>query len=93
MLVFSSHWSDQMRPEIILLVVYYRGKFSLRYLSLITETCAPVSSKTEENLLFSKTLRRHFSPINPVTLCLCCVDRLTVYGHMVSLEHLLLCLC
>ena len=37
------------------------GKFCLRHLSLITETCAPVSSKTEDNLLFSKTLMRQFT--------------------------------
>ena len=46
---------------------------SLRYLSLITETCAPVSGKTENNLLlllFSKTLMRYFSSINQSTLFL-----------------------
>ena len=36
------------------------GYFSLRYLLLIIETCGPVSSKTEDNLLFTKTLMRHF---------------------------------
>ena len=53
-------------------------KFCLRYLSLITEACAPVSSKTESNLLFSKTLMRHISPINLVTLCFSFVDTLSV---------------
>ena len=60
------------------------GKFSVRYLSLITETCAPVSSKTENNLLFNKTLMRHYSPINPVTLCFCFVERLTVYDPLLN---------
>ena len=51
------------------------GKFSPRHLSLFTETYAPVSSKTEDNLLFSKTLMRHFSPMNTVTLCFYFVER------------------
>ena len=65
-------------------------KFSLRYLSLITETCATVLRKTEDNLLFSKTLMRHFSTINPVTLCFCIVDRLTVYDLLLKTSS---CLC
>ena len=59
-------------------------KFSLGYLSLYMETCAPVSSKTEDNLLFSKTLMRNFSPINPITLCFCFVDRLVVYDPLLN---------
>ena len=59
-------------------------------MSLITETCAPVSSKTEDNLLFSKTLMRHFSPINPVTLCFSFLDRLTVCDPLLNTFS---CLC
>ena len=35
-------------------------EFSFRYLSLITETCAPVLSRTEDSLLLSNALIRHF---------------------------------
>ena len=60
------------------------GKLFLRYLSLITETCAPVSSNTGDNLLFSRTLMRHFSPINLVTLCFCFLEMLTVYDPLLN---------
>ena len=66
------------------------GKFSLRYLSLIIENFAPVLSKIKDNLLFSKALMRHFSPINPVTLCFCFVDRLTVYDPLLNRSS---CVC
>ena len=66
------------------------GKFSLKYLSFITETWAPVSSRTEGNLLFNKTLISHFPPINLVTLCFCFVDRLTVYDALLNTPF---CLC
>ena len=52
-------------------VIYYRN------------VCT-ISGKTEDKLLLSKTLMRHFLPICQVTLCFFFVDRLTVYDSLLN---------